>query len=48
MSVLNAIRPCPCHTWRCRLYRAGRALAVIVLAAGITIDTLMLIKFGVI
>jgi hypothetical protein len=45
MSVLNAIRPCPCRTWRCRAFYWTRVLGV---AAGITIDTFMLIKFGVI
>lgn len=29
MSVLQRMLPCPCRTWRCRLFYAGRVLAVL-------------------
>jgi len=46
MSFLNRIRPCPCATWRCRAFYAGRVLAAAVLIAGIASDIQLARAFG--
>lgn len=48
MSYLNRMLPCPCGTWRCRMYYAARILGGLAIVAAIALDLFTAAKSGLI